>query len=181
MAQSAPSLDLLIFDTHNSLTMAIGDASIYPTGFAVATPTIEITPPSFPRVSIPFVASSVQVYNSFTLGLTSGEGCTNTPLPDGIYKVKYSIYPSYAYYTEKTFIRVERLLSQFDEAYLKLDLFECDAAVKYQERQSLALIEDYINGAIAAANKCSNKLAMELYEKANSLMIKFINGTCCLK
>lgn len=177
---ATPTLDILIFDTHSPTTLAIGDASTYPTGFNVSTPTIEITVPSYPVISIAFAASSVQVYNSTSLGITS-EGCDNTSLPDGLYKIKYSIYPAYLYFTEKTFLRTDRLWAKFDEVYLKLDIFQCDDAIKYQEKQQLDVIEDYINGAIAAANKCANKLAVELYTKANSLIDKFINNTCCLK
>lgn len=181
MASNTPTLDLLIFDTHSNTTLAIGDASTYPTGFNISTPTIEITVPSYPTVSIAFVASSVQVYNSNTLGLTTGSNCDNIALPDGLYRIKYSVYPSYLYYVEKTFLRTDRLMAKFDDVYLKLDLFECDQAIKLQQKRTLDLIEDYINGAIAAANQCANKLAIELYTKANSLIDKFLNNSCCLQ
>lgn len=181
MANSTPTLDLIVLDTHSSLYLAIGDTSVYPSTFSISTPTIEITVPSYPMTSIAFVASSVQVYNSNTLGLTTGDGCDNIALPDGLYRIKYSVYPAYLYYVEKTFLRVDKLMAKWDEVYLKLDLFQCDQAIKYQEQQTLDLIEDYINGAIAASNQCLNKLAIELYTKANSLMEKFINNTCCLK
>lgn len=178
---SVPILDLVFFDTHSSTTLAIGDASVYPTGWNISTPTIEITVPSYPAISIPFVASSVQLYNSNTLGITTGDQCTNIPLPDGLYKVKYSIYPAYLYYVEKTFLRVDQLMAALDDAWLKLDLFHCADAMKYQERQQLELIETYVNGAISAANKCANKAAVEWYNKAFQLITKFINNsTSCL-
>lgn len=177
---ATPTLDLLVFDTHNATTLAIGDASTYPTGFSVSTPTIEITVPSYPMISLAFVAGSVQVYNSTTLGITT-DNCENIALPDGLYKIKYSVYPAYLYYMEKTFLRVDRLMQKFDDVYMKLDMFECDQALKYQEQQKLYDIEDYINGAVAASNKCANKAAVEYYTKANSLIDKWINNTCCLK
>jgi hypothetical protein len=181
MANSTPSLDLIILDTHSSLTLAVGDVSVYPSTFSISTPTIEITVPSYPMISLPFVASSVQVYNSTTLGITTGTNCDNIALPDGLYSIKYSVYPAYLYYVEKTFLRVDKLMAKWDEAYLKLDLFQCDQAIKFQEQQTLDLIEDYISGAIAASNQCVNKLAVELYTKANSLLDKFINNSCCIK
>jgi hypothetical protein len=181
MAQTTPILDLVILDVHNALNLAVGDTSQY-FNTAISSPTLEITPPSYPMISLPFVANSIQVYDSNTLGITTGAGCDLAPLPDGLYKLKYSIYPSYLYYTEKTFLRVDKLMASFDEAWLKLDIFECDGALKYQDRQKLDLIEDYINGAIAAANKCANKLAVQLYNKASTLLTKFVSGnSCCLK
>lgn len=180
MANNTPTLDLLIFDTHNSTTLAIGDASTYPSGFNVSTPTVDITVPSYNTISLAFVPSSVQVYNSTSL-LITGDNCDNIALPDGLYTVKYSIYPAYLYYTVKTFLRTDRLMAKFDEVWLKLDMFECDQALKYQDKLSLDTIEDYINGAIAAANKCANKLAIELYTKANTSIDRFINNSCCLK
>lgn len=180
MASNTPVLDLIFLDVHNSKFLALGDVSTYPTGFNVSTPTIEITVPSYPPTSIAFVPTSVQMYNSTSLGITD-DTCDNIPLPDGLYKVKYSVYPAYLYYVEKTFLRVDALMAKFDDAYLKLDLYECDQAIKYQEKQTLSLIEDYINGAIAAANNCANKLAVDLYTKANTTLTKFINNSCCLK
>lgn len=179
MASNTPVLDLIFLDTHSSLYLAIGDVSTYPTGFNPSTPTIEITPPSFPTKSLAFVVGSVQVYNSNTLGLTTGDNCANIALPDGLYTVKYSVYPAYLYYVTKTFMRVDNLQARWDDAWLKLDLFKCDEAIKYEQNQQLSLIEDYMNGAISAANKCANKLAMELYTKASKLMDKFQNNACC--
>src|SRR5690348_9666764 len=100
---NTPQLDLLYMDTHNSQTMAIGDASVYPvSGFTISTPTIEVTPPSFPTVSLSFVPRNIMVFNSDTLKIscTDSGGCLTT-LPDGLYKVKYSVAPAYLYSVEK--------------------------------------------------------------------------------
>lgn len=179
MASNTPTLDLIFLDVHNDKFLAVGDVSAYPTGFNISTPTLEITVPSYPAISLAFVASSVQVYNSTTLGITD-DSCDTICLPDGLYKVKYSVYPAYLYYVEKTFLRIDNIMAKYDDVYLKLDLFECDQALKYRDKQTLSLIEDYINGAVAAANKCSNKLAIDLYNKANTLITKFMNNSCCL-
>lgn len=175
---AAPTLDLLYLDTHNSTTLAITDISNYPDGFTVVSPTIEITPPGFTRVVIPFVAQSIQIYNSNTLGITGG-GCDPAPLPDGIYKIKYTVAPAYQNYVYKNFIRVDKLLEKFDKIYVKLDIIQCDLTIKNQEKKQLDLIWEYINGAIASANQCAEKQAMELYQRANTALDKFNKNCSC--
>lgn len=176
---TTPVLDLLMMDTHTKYHLAIGDISQYPSNYNIQVPTLEITPPGYPKISLAFVANSIQIYNSDTLGITCPDtACSPTPLPDGIYKVKYSIYPAYKYYVEKSFLRTTALLENFDKAYLKLDLLECDQQLKYHDRQLLDNIEHFINGAIAAGNNCANKLSMELYQKANTMLTKFIDNRC---
>lgn len=179
MPQTTPVLDLIYLDSHDSRLLIIGDSSVYPSSWTISTPTIEITPPELPVVSMSFTAGSVQVFNSQTLNITTGDNCDNIPLPDGLYKIKYSIYPSYLYYVEKTFMRVDQLMAEFDKAYLKLDIYNCDKAMSYETRLKFSVIEDYINGAIAAGNNCANKLAMELYRKAEKMINKFSNNSSC--
>lgn len=178
MAAETPTLNLLYIDTHNSSTLGIADISQYPTGFTVQSPTVEITPPSFNKETIPFVANSLQIYNSHTLGITSGD-CTPTALPDGIYTIKYTVFPAYRNYVTKSFLRIEQLLEKFDKIYVKLDIMQCDLATRNVERKQLNLIWEYINGAIASANNCAEKQAMELYNRADAALDKFSKNCAC--
>lgn len=173
---ATPTLDLLYLDSHSSKNLIIADISQYPTGFNVTTPTIEITVPSFDMKSLAFTERTIQVYNSLTLGITTSD-CDIIPLPDGIYKIKYSIFPAYKYYVNKSFLRVDKLLERFDNEYVKLDIAQCDMAIKASYRRDLDVIWDYINTAIASANTCSEKQAMELYNRASDALNKF-NKTC---
>lgn len=175
----SPTLDLLYIDTHNIGTLGIVDISQYPTGFSVTTPSLEITPPGFNKITIPFVAYSLQIYNSHTLGITSGE-CEPNPLPDGIYTVRYTVFPSHRNYVNKSFLRIEKLLEKFDKIYVKLDIIQCDLTIKSAEKKQLNLIWEYINGAIASANNCAEAQAMELYNRADAALDKF-EKTCSCK
>ena len=170
-------LDLLYLDSHSTYNMVIADISMYGNA-TISTPTIEIIPPGYPVKSVAFVAQGVQVYNSTSLGITS-EDCDPIPLPDGIYKIKYSIAPAYKYYVVKSFLRVDKLIEKFDKAYLKLDINHCDLSFKTQEKKTLDLIWAYINGAIASANNCAEKQAMELYERANEALDNFLENYNC--
>jgi hypothetical protein len=173
-----PKLDLIMLDTHNSYTLAIGDISTYPTGFVISTPTMEVTPPGFPTVSLAFSSQSISIYNAFNLGICSIEDLSeSTSLPDGIYKFKYSINPAYKHYVEKTVLRIDVLQEKFDKAFLKTDM-SCDTNMKERDSKLLREINLNIQGAIAAANSCALKLAMDLYRRADKQIDDFINQRC---
>src|SRR6266496_3233344 len=151
MTNNLPILDLFVLPTSNSQLMAIGDSSDYPYNFTISSPSIEVTPPAFPKVVLSFVPRNVMIFNSDTLNITSTvDGGCLTDLPDGLYKFKYTIAPAYTYNIEKYFLRVDKLYSKYDDAYLKLDIFQCDGAVKKQDEKVLDDVEEYIQGAIAA-------------------------------
>ena len=165
-------LDLVYMDTHRADSFAIGDVSTYPTGFIKVNPTLEITVPGFAPKSIAFTPSSIQVYNSNTLGITCDD-CEHSNLPDGIYKVKYTLNPAYQYHVERSFMRTNIIYSKLDSYFLKLDFIQCDLAIRDAQKKVLDTIEFFIEGAIAAADKCMDAKAMELYNTANEMLDKF--------
>lgn len=180
MANNTPTLNLIILDTHSKYTLAVADASEYPVGFVISTPTLEITVPNYDPITIPFVEKTIQLYNSKSLELVckEDEDCDNIPLPDGIWKIKYSIYPAYKYYVVKTFIRVDYLQEKLDDVYMKMDLMQCDRELEIQDRKYLDTAQAFIEGAVAAANKCADKLAMNLYRKAERMIKDYLNHRC---
>jgi hypothetical protein len=171
-------LDILVIPTYSTKTLGIADASIYPDDPPiVSSPTIEITIPGFAKIVLPFSVNNFTVYTSSTLGLTQ-VGTPDLPLPDGIYHLKYSIAPSYLNYVEKSIIRVDRLQEKFDEAFMKLDMMECDRAIKTQAKVDLNSIYFFIQGAIAAANNCAIDEANKLYLQADKMLTSFISNNC---
>jgi hypothetical protein len=174
----ALQLDILVVPTYNTLTLGVADASIYPTNPpVVSSPTIEITVPGFDIVSLPFNVNDFNIFNSLSLGLTTF-GQPLLPLPDGVYKLKYTVAPAYENFVEKTIIRVEQLQEKFDEAFMKLDMMECDRAIKTQQKVNLNTIYFFIQGAIAAANNCAVAEANKLYNQANMMLNNFIKNNC---
>lgn len=170
---TTPKLDISIVNTYNSSVLSIADVSYYPTGFVINNPYIEITPPGFPKQTIIFSPKSLNVFNSIQLQ-TSGDTCI-TNLPDGIYKLKYSIQPNYQNYVERSYLRIDNLMEKFDSAFLKIDINECDTKIKENMRAKLDEIEIYIQAAMAAANKCNDKLAYDLFLKAS----KYLDNLNC--
>jgi hypothetical protein len=169
-------LDLLVIPTYDSRLLGISDVSTYPS--PPIAPTIEITIPGFGIVSLPFTPSDFNVFDSTSLGIT-GVGDVLVPIPDGVYEIKYSVFPAFENNIEKSIIRVDQLMEKFDAAFMKLDMMECDMAIKTQDKVVLNSIYYFINGAIAAANNCAIDTANKLYNQANKMLDNFMNNNKC--
>ena len=169
-------LDILVVPTYNLNLLNITDASIYSDPLTVTSPTIEITVPGFNRVLLPFTIQKPNVFNSVILELSEpGEYLS---LPDGIYNIKYSIAPAQDNFITRSIFRTEKLQEKFDNAFMQLDMMECDRAIKEQSQVKLNTINIFIQGAIASANNCANIEAMKLYEKADKMLTTFIKKDC---
>jgi hypothetical protein len=170
-------LDILVIPTYNTLTFAIADASTYPDDPPIVTsPTIEITVPGFGKVYNVFNVNDLNIFRSDTLGITP-TGVVH-PIPDGVYYLKYSVAPTLENYVEKSIMRVEKLQEKFDEAFMKLDMMECDRAIKQQSKVELNSIYYFIQGSIAAANNCATVEANKLYQQADRMLNNFISAGC---
>lgn len=169
-----------IADTHDFKTLGIVDTSWYNSDIKVETPTIEILPPGYVRAVSPyFVPGALNIYNSNGVGITQAS-CEEElqELPDGIWKIKYSICPNDKLFIERYFLRTDKILCRYSQAFLSLDINSCDLPTEKQRRSDLDNIRLYITGAIAAANDQNPKLASDLYNKANKLLDKFSRSNC---
>jgi hypothetical protein len=170
------NLDIIVVPTYDTRLLSIKDISTYPT--EPSAPTIEITIPNgFGTVFLPFTINTTNVFNSASLGITDPTYAT-TPIPDGVYFLKYSIAPSYINFVEKSIMRVDQLQEKFDSAFMRLDMMECDMAIKTQAKVTLNSIYFFIQGAVAAANNCAVMEANRLYNQADKMLTNFINGGC---
>ena len=170
-------LDIIVPPSYSVLLLAVTDASIYPDSPpVVSAPTIEIEIPNFGKKILPFVPLDTNIFASDTLGITE-VGCKQS-LPDGIYKLKYSVAPAYANYVERTIMRVDRLQEKFDNAFLQLDMMQCDSALKTQASVNLNTINFFIQGAVASANNCAENDALKLYNQADNMLDQFLKSNC---
>ncbi len=172
------TLDFLVINTYNTKTLGIADISVYDTDPpSVSAPTMQITVPGFTTpVSIPFNVQDFNVYNSVILGLSSYPNFA--PLPDGVYFMKYSVAPATTNFVEKNIMRTEAIQEKFDNAFMKLDMMECDSAIRTQSKVVLNSIWYLIQGSIAAANNCAIDTANKLYKQANQQLDYFIANQC---
>ena len=173
------TLDFVVINTFNTKTLGIADISTYDTDPpVVVAPTMEITIPGFDLpVSIPFVPNDFNIYNSIILGL-SAVGEALQPLPDGVYFMKYSVAPAYLNFVEKNIMRTDQIQEKFDSAFMKLDMMECDSAIRTQSKVDLNSIYYLIQGSIAAANNCAIDTANKLYAQADRQLNYFISNNC---
>lgn len=172
------NLDILPLDTHNVQTLGLADISYYPMGLGIVSPSIEITPPSYTKVTLPFAHKSVTIYNSNILGLTcTDDDCDLIDLPDGVWKIKYTIAPAYENFVEKTFMRTEKIQQLWGEAFLGADLF-CKQRPPERVKEELDDIWYLIQGAIADANECNDKAAMDKYRLALQMLKHFSKNQC---
>ena len=170
-------LDILVIPTYDNRTLAVLDASTYPPAPPVVNPTIEITVPGFNKVVLPFTINSFNVFNSESLGLTS-VGNPLLPLPDGVYFLKYSVAPAFENFVERSIMRVDQLQEKFDSAFMRLDMMQCDLAIKTQQKVTLNSIYFFIQGSIAAANNCAVETSNKLYAQASNMLNNFIKTDC---
>lgn len=171
-------LNFNIIDTHDFKTLGIVDTSWYNPDITVETPTIEILPPGYTVAASPyFMTKALNVYNSNGLGITRAS-CEDdlVDLPDGLWKVKYSICPNDQLFVERFFLKTDKIQCKYNKAFLSLDLENLSDSKQQQKRKDLNEIEIFLNGSIAAANNQNAKLASDLYKKADNLLNRF--GQC---
>jgi hypothetical protein len=106
-------LNFDIIDTHDFKTLGIVDTSWYNPDITIETPTIEIQAPGYVYSASPFfMVKALNVYNSNGLGITKAS-CEEelVDLPDGLWKIKYSICPNDKLFIEKFFLKTDKFRS----------------------------------------------------------------------
>jgi hypothetical protein len=180
----ATTLNFLVVNTFSTLTLGVADTSTYdsgPTGASmlVTFPTLPVavkTLSGASSIAVPFTPNSYNVFNSATLQLTPVG--TTTALPDGVYGLTYSIATPSATSVSKSIMRTDKIQEKFDSAFMKLDMMECDMAIKTQQKVTLSSIYFLIQGSIAAANNSAINQSYKLYQQADMMLNNFIKNNC---
>lgn len=176
---AVPILDITLVETYNLYYIAITDISEYPPNWNIQNVSFEVTPPGFLKINVPFTPKSTNYYKSSHLGITCGVDEDCVPLPDGIWKMKYSIKPNSTYWVEKSFMRVNQIRCDYGEAFLKVDLLDECSKNKKQLKDKLQQINILIEGSVAAANACDFERATKYYEKAKFMLDNFNKDCNC--
>ena len=118
-----------------------------------------------------------------SLALNSNNLNTNcsatTPLPDGIYTIKYTVYPAATYWVQKEFMRVSQIKCTYERVFLAIDLHcSCNGAYYGGLKDELRNVKLLIEGSISAANDCNIKDAVSMYNKASSILAKLSKCQC---
>ena len=162
-------LDFDIIETHNPKTFGILDVSIYNILIPIENVEIEIYAPGYVYPAKPvFLSKSLNIFNSNNTGLTKAT-CEEdlVDLPDGIWKVRYSICPNDKLFIHKTWLRTNHIQTKFDQAVLKIDALDCDEKEKKNKKIiKLREIEFLIESAVATVNQCNFQRGIDLYQRA---------------
>jgi hypothetical protein len=75
-------------------------------------------------------------------------------------------------------MRTAKIQEKFDSAFMKLDMMECDSAIRMQSKVTLNTIYYLIQGSIAAANNSAIDTANKLYAQADKMLDNFIKTNC---
>lgn len=166
-------IDILIIPTYDLTTLAVMDNSTY--DGAPPTVTLDIEVPGFAEATgLPFTVNTLNIYDSVDLGIST----VAENLPDGNYCISYMIDGETEASVTKRIMREDALQEKFDEAFLKLDMTECDKAIKQQSKVSLMSIYFFMQAAMAASNNCAIVDATRLYIQADTMLNSFISENC---
>jgi len=163
--------DLGLFPSYSLYKLRIVDESDYE-GANPGEVSMEIIPPGYNKVNVPFTPDSINTYDSESLRISCG---TFTTLPDGVYRVKYTV-PKFNLFIQKTFLRTEQLFCKYGKVLLSLHMeYDCFDGSSLRKIKDVRLM---IDAAIAAANEGNESLAYKLYNKADSILNQLKDCSC---
>ena len=177
-------LSLEVPSVANCEILSIRDTSQYSTLLPVDCSELLITVPGFNSPALIEVTPNFNLnLVSCTLGVQSTDcGITNTPLPDGIYIIKYSVSPNSEVFVEYNHLRVTRLLTTYYEVLCDLEIQACQPDSDKQELLSeMSFIKTLIDAAVANVEYCQSAAqGMQLYNYAKSRLNKIAcpSGNC---
>jgi hypothetical protein len=183
MAQHVLSLEAP--DTLNLCILRVIDTSIYNPDMAPRCPQLYVTLPGFVT---PVVFDESVISLGFSLNLTACDlevqtancGTTYSPLPDGVYIIKYSVSPNETVYVEYNHLRITKALLKIQELLCDLDINACDppSSIK-QKLDKITEIKRYLDAAKAKVEFCHEPAkGMELYNYAIKMLDKMQCKTC---
>jgi len=169
----ATTVRLTVTPTYDKLTLGLTDTSSYDA--VPASASVVLTPPGYDAVTLSITPEALNVFESSDLEIVSA-GETEVSLPDGVYSAVFTplgITPITIY-----FMRIEKLQERFDAAFMKLDIMECDRAIKKQAKVDLMSVYFFMQGSMSAANNCAITESNTLYATASRLLTSFIRNNC---
>lgn len=161
-------------DTGDVRTLRINDASFYNPDIPVECGTLEITTPGFIEPVIFNVEQGFSVVlNASNLKLAKVKVYTQLQaIPDGIYKVRYSIKPNVNAWVEYDHMRNNTLLKQYYTELCSIKLQPSPASKQVKDRlKRLREIKSYIDVSKIEVDECGNRSrGIELYKYAQELL-----------
>lgn len=168
--------------------LRIEDFSVYNSILPIMTPTLQIQVPGFKDCVEFTLLTTPALTSDFVLNLNACNlnlqdtncGLQQYPLPDGIYKIQYSVAPNEDVYVEVNHLRTTHLRLRLKREYSTLNIGPTEPSSELKRQlELLSTIEQYLEAAEAVLthnNDCPK--AMELYEFAKRLLDKMSCNNC---
>lgn len=163
--------------------MRIADNSWYNPDILVQNAILEITPPGKDCPVAFYVEENFNtVFNSSLLDISKAKNYNQLKdLPEGIYKIKYSIKPNNILYEEYTLLRNYKQLEDYYKAICSLYSSRNKISKKefVNKRKELIWIKEIIDAAKYHVEECDKEEeGLELYNEANELLDRYNAGYC---
>lgn len=176
------TLALEIPDTACDTILRIWDGSVYGQGLDVDCPRLDIYLPGFtaPIYYTELTPGFVKNLTAKDMNLQHPLDATPMTLPDGLYKIRYSVSPNDKVFVEYYHLRTTGIMNMYYRELCKVQLEACEpSAEQHQKLHDLRYIKMYIDAAKAKAEYCqSPKQATDMLAYAEKLLHKYLTGCC---
>lgn len=175
------NLALSMIETANLYTLRISDSSVY-ADFPATCGLLQIQVPGFNFAKeMEVIPTFSLVFNACSLGIqTSNCGVTVGELPDGIYRVRYSVSPNDQVYVEYAFLRTTAFMTKYYQTLCNLDVMGCEPSQQVKDGlDKLQTIKMFLDAAVAEVEYCHDlEKGMQIFNYAKAQLDK-ISLSCC--
>lgn len=184
--QPLPNLELYIPDKTGLCTLNIQDISWYPSNAVIECPTLQVTVPGF-RYAVDIPISGIKfnvVLSACDLGLQT-DNCDKvlTCLPDGIYVIRYSIYPNDNLYVEYLHMRTVKLKRAIHYLLCCLDskrIYDAEFRALKEQIVDIVFDLDVLKTMCEYSHKVDEamKIYSDLVKKVKKLICSYCSCDC---
>lgn len=182
MAKIKHTLALDIPETACDTILKIWDSSVYGVGLDVDCPRLDIYLPGFavPVYYTTLTPGFVLNLTAVDLNLQTANPTTLLTLPDGLYKIRYSVSPNDKVFVEYYHLRTTNITNFYYQELCKVQLEDCEPdAEQHQKLHDLRYIKMYIDAAKAKTEYChAPNQGVEMLAYAEKLLQKYLTGCC---
>lgn len=177
-------LSLDMPDTNNVKILRFFDTSIYNSDLPVSCGTLEITVPGFTQsVNLEVTKDFNTIISACDLNIqTSNCDDQAEAIPDGIYKVRYSVAPNDKVFVEYFFLRTAQTMCSYIQRLCEVEAGACEPSEQVKaDFQALRQIKDLIDAAkVKVEYAHERKAGMELFLYAQKKLNKYlVNCSSC--
>lgn len=167
-----------VIPTNNVNILHLFDTSVYAENLGKTCLYLEIALPGFKEIRLVEPNPNFNLsLNAITLSLISETSDYLTPLPDGVYHIRYSVSPNDKVWVELDHLRTTCFDQQMFEQRCNIKLNACSPGEDILEQlKELQEIDNYLKAAIAKVEYCEEiDRGVELFNYARKLLDRYIN------